>query len=186
MTITPATLKADLNAAVAERAGKPGDYIALIRDRNVYLNAAAFGPNAKRTESETLVAEVMKTPAMQQKLGISDAVTQEQITSGRMPHNELTRKWGHSFAPQLNEWYVMGLPTPLSIPDYVDADHLTPWSYDTHVPLGFFGLPFQPGTYRTNVEPVDWSVTLASLLGINKPSHAVGRVLVEAIKKDVQ
>jgi hypothetical protein len=29
---------------------------------------------------------------------------------------------------------------------------------------------------------VDWSVTLASLLGINKPSHAVGRVLTEAIK----
>jgi hypothetical protein len=26
-------------------------------------------------------------------------------------------------------------------------------------------------------------VTLASLLGINKPSHAVGRVLTEAIKE---
>jgi hypothetical protein len=42
-------------------------------------------------------------------------------------------------------------------------------------------LPFQPGTFRTKAEPVDLAVTLASLLGINAPSHAVGRVLTEAL-----
>jgi arylsulfatase A-like enzyme len=54
-------------------------------------------------------------------------------------------------------------------------------SYDTHVPLAFYGLPFQPGTYRGQVEPVDLAATLASLLGINAPTHAVGRVLTEAL-----
>jgi len=42
-------------------------------------------------------------------------------------------------------------------------------------------LPFHPGTYRTHAEPVDLAVTLASLLGINAPTHAVGRVLTEAL-----
>ena len=60
-----------------------------------------------------------------------------------------------------------------------------PWShlytYDRHVPLLFFGIPFQPGTYRTHAEPVDLASTLASLLGINAPSAAVGRVLTEAL-----
>jgi hypothetical protein len=42
-------------------------------------------------------------------------------------------------------------------------------------------LAFQAGTYRTSVEPVDMAATLASLLGINAPSHSVGRVLTEAL-----
>jgi predicted AlkP superfamily pyrophosphatase or phosphodiesterase len=184
--IKQSSLKAGLNAAIGQRLGKPGDYVALVHDRIAYLNQDAFGANAKRNESEALVAEVMMSPEMRRKMAVYDAVTQEQITSGRMPDNELTRKWAHSFAPRLNEWYVIGLPDPFTVPDYIGADHLAPWSYDTHVPLGFYGLPFQVGTYRTAAEPVDWSVTLSSLLGINKPTHAVGRVLTEALKKDVQ
>jgi predicted AlkP superfamily pyrophosphatase or phosphodiesterase len=175
--------KQEINAQLAQRLGRKAEYVATIRDRNVYLNQEAFGPNAKRTDTEAMVAEIMRTPTVKQKLGILDAVTQEQITSGRMPDNELTHKWAHSFAPQLDEWYVMGLPGLMTEPTYVASDHLAPWAYDTHVPLGFYGVPFVPGTYRKAVEPVDWSVTLASLLGINKPSHAVGRVLTEAIKE---
>ena len=61
------------------------------------------------------------------------------------------------------------------------TDHATPFTYDTHVPLAFYGLAFQPGIYRTHAEPVDLTVTLASLLGINAPAEATGRVLVEAV-----
>jgi hypothetical protein len=50
------------------------------------------------------------------------------------------------------------------------------------VPLAFYGLAFQPGTYRTHAEPVDLAVTLASLLGINAPAEATGRVLTEALQ----
>jgi hypothetical protein len=35
--------------------------------------------------------------------------------------------------------------------------------------------------YRTHVEPVDLAATLASLLGINAPTHSVGRVLTEIL-----
>jgi hypothetical protein len=50
------------------------------------------------------------------------------------------------------------------------------------VPLAFYGLAFQPGIYRTHAEPVDLAVTLASLLGINSPTAATGRVLTEALQ----
>ena len=45
------------------------------------------------------------------------------------------------------------------------TDHASPYTYDTHVPLAFYGLPFQPGTYRDKAEPVDLAATLASLAG---------------------
>ena len=61
------------------------------------------------------------------------------------------------------------------------TDHSSPYSYDTHVPLAFFGAPFQPGTYRSHAEPVDLAPTLSSLLGISPPSHSAGRVLTEAL-----
>jgi len=61
--------------------------------------------------------------------------------------------------------------------------HFSPWSYDRHVPLAFYGAPFQPGTYRGRVEPVDIAATFASLLGVNQPSASVGRILTESLKK---
>ena len=75
----------------------------------------------------------------------------------------------------------MGVPDIYAVGSASGTDHASPYNYDTHVPLAFYGFPFQPGTYRTNSEPVDLAVTLASLLGINPPTHAVGRVLTEGL-----
>ena len=97
-----------------------------------------------------------------------------------MPNTELGRRYAHSYSPE-GGWYVMGVPRPFQVGTTAGTDHETPYSYDTHVPLAFYGLAFQPGTYRASVEPVDMAVTLASLLGINAPTHAVGRVLTAAI-----
>jgi hypothetical protein len=57
-------------------------------------------------------------------------------------------------------------------------------SYDRHVPLELFGAAFVPGTYHGVVVPVDIAATLASLLRINRPSAAVGRVLTEAMRPE--
>ena len=75
----------------------------------------------------------------------------------------------------------MGVPAPFTVDVMQGTDHISPYTYDTHVPLALYGLVFQSGTYHTHVEPVDLAVTLASLLGINAPTHAVGRVLKEAL-----
>jgi predicted AlkP superfamily pyrophosphatase or phosphodiesterase len=60
--------------------------------------------------------------------------------------------------------------------------HFSPYSYDRHVPLAFFGGPFVPGTYLQRVGPVDIAATFAALLGINQPSACVGQVLTQALK----
>ncbi len=76
---------------------------------------------------------------------------------------------------------MMGVPGFYTVGSVKGTDHASPYTYDTHVPLAFYGLPFQAGTYRVSVEPVDLAATLASLLGINAPTHAVGRVLTDAL-----
>ncbi|MGH9945464.1 MAG: alkaline phosphatase family protein, partial [Pyrinomonadaceae bacterium] len=63
------------------------------------------------------------------------------------------------------------------------ADHSAPYSYDTHVPLIIMGADVAPGRYAQAATPADLAPTLATLLRVETPSSAAGRVLVEGLKK---
>jgi hypothetical protein len=112
--------------------------------------------------------------------GLRGYYTKSQLADGEVPSTPLGRKYVNSYSPE-GSWYVMGVPEIYTVGSSKGTDHASPYNYDTHVPLAFYGLPFQPGTYRMNSEPVDLAATLASLLGINPPTHSVGRVLTEAL-----
>jgi hypothetical protein len=62
------------------------------------------------------------------------------------------------------------------------TSHGTPHSYDTHVPLLFFGPAFRRGTYHQQVSTIDLAPTLAAALGISPPALATGKVLVPALR----
>ena len=112
--------------------------------------------------------------------GLRDYYTKSQLAEGEVPANAFGKKFLNSYSPE-GGWYVLGVPEIYTVGSSRGTDHASPYTYDTHVPLAFYGLPFRPGAYRTHTEPVDLAVTLASLLGINAPTHAVGRVLTEAL-----
>ena len=109
--------------------------------------------------------------------------TRVQLAAGEVPPTEFGQLMAHSYSPN-GGWYVAAFPIAFQMEGYGNGGttHFSPYSYDRHVPLGFFGAPFLPGTYRGSVEPVDLAVTLASLLGINLPSAAVGHVLTQALR----
>jgi hypothetical protein len=126
-------------------------------------------------DAETAVGEALKQAGL-----LREYFTKSQLAEGRVPATPLGKKFLNSYTPEAG-WYVMGVPEIYTVGSATGTDHASPYTYDTHVPLAFYGLPFRTGTYRTHAEPVDLAVTLASLLGINAPTHAVGRVLTEAI-----
>jgi hypothetical protein len=57
------------------------------------------------------------------------------------------------------------------------------YSYDTVVPLLFYGPPFRAQTLDAVVDPADFAPTLAAAMEIPFPSSATGRVLAEALKE---
>ncbi len=110
--------------------------------------------------------------------------TRQQLAAGLVPPTEFGRLLAHSYSPN-GGWYVAAIPVAFQMEGSAAAGgttHYSPYAYDRHVPLGFYGAPFVPGTYRGPAEPVDLAVTLASVLGVNQPSAAVGRVLTQALK----
>jgi hypothetical protein len=169
-------IEAQINTALTAKLspGHSANYIKL--DYPVaWLNQDAFATaHMKEHDAEAAVGEAMK------QAGLRDYYTKSQLAEGEVPANALGRKFLNSYSPE-GGWYVMGVPEIYTVGSSKGTDHASPYTYDTHVPLAFFGLPFRPGTYRTHAEPVDLAVTLASLLGINAPTHAVGRVLTEAL-----
>ncbi len=169
-------LEAQINAVLSAKfsPGHAANYMTL--DYPVaWLNEDAFAAShIKERDAEIAVGEAMK------QAGQRNYFTKSQLAAGEVPATALGKKFLNSYSPEPG-WYVMGVPQPYTVGGSKGTDHASPYTYDTHVPLAFYGLPFRAGTYRTHAEPVDLAVTLASLLGINAPTHAVGRVLTEAL-----
>ena len=169
-------LEAQINAALAAKfsSGHAANYIKLDYPL-AWLDQDAFAAaHVNEHDAEAAVGQVMK------QAGLRDFYTKSQLAAGEVPNTPLGRKYLNSYSPE-GSWFVMGVPNPYTVGPGKGTDHTSSYNYDTHVPLAFYGLPFQLGTYRFSVEPIDLAPTLASLLGINAPTHSVGRVLTEAL-----
>jgi hypothetical protein len=166
-------LREQINSLLSKKYAKKADYVLELDYPLAWLNQDAFAEH-KESEAEADAGEAMK------QAGLAGYFTKSQLARGETPPTEIGRRYAHSYSPE-GGWYVIGIPSPFNVGTAKGTDHATPFSYDTHVPLAFYGLAFQPGTYRTHAEPVDLAVTLASLLGINAPAQATGRVLTEAL-----
>jgi len=167
----------------------------LTLDRRVFEAAGIDEKTAENAASAALPEVVAKmapaaaSPSLH-RLPATPAVaasyTRLQLESDGVPQTEFGRMLAHSYTYHGN-WYVMLVLDGYQMQDQhgPGTTHFSPWSYDRHVPLAFYGAPFQAGTYRGRVEPVDLAATFASLLGINQPSASVGRVLTQSLKSDI-
>ena len=104
------------------------------------------------------------------------AYTRLQLAAGQYPTSEFGQILAHSYSSN-GGWYVMTVFADYQMEGHSSGGttHFSPWSYDRHVPLGFYGAPFAPGIYRGRVGPVDLAATLGraarhqSALGLDRP-----------------
>jgi predicted AlkP superfamily pyrophosphatase or phosphodiesterase len=152
------------------------DFVAWMTWPIAYLCKDDFDAvRVSEADAEQMVGDVFK------QVGILRAFyTRAQLTQGQLPATPYGQEYLHSRS-QYGGWYVLGQPTPFYIGSPAGTDHSTGYSYDTHVPLAIYGAPFHPGTYRSHSEPIDMVATFSVLLGIERPTHSVGRVLTEAL-----
>lgn len=152
------------------------DYI----NGNYYFDEAAIERRKLNVEDVERVASqaVMKVP------GIAECFTRSQILSGRLPQNKIARGVANGFHPQRNGNLVV-VPQPFFfIAEGVTTTHGTPYIYDTHVPVIFYGAGVAAGSYSSVSSPADIAPTLASMLKLEIPSNSVGQILREAIKNN--
>ena len=111
---------------------------------------------------------------------IARVYTREQLLNGAVQRDSISDSMSISFyAPRFGDLVI--LPEPYYIFDATGTTHGTPYDYDSHVPLIFYGPGIKPGTYSTRVAVNDVAPTLAEILHVERPSGSIGRVLSEIL-----
>jgi len=124
--------------------------------------------------------------------GVAAVYRAEDLGNGTTPIAQ-TRKAAvlSYFAGRSGDLYVLQKPYWLldSSPEggrrATGTGHGTPYNYDQHVPVFFMGFGIQQGEYFEPVTPADIAPTFAALTGVTLATRD-GRVLAEALKKDVK
>ncbi|MGH9754682.1 MAG: alkaline phosphatase family protein [Blastocatellia bacterium] len=145
---------------------------------NIYLDEAVI----ERRKIAVEDVERMAGQAIVKIDGVAECFLRSQILSGRLPQTKIARSVANGFYAQRNGNMVV-VPQPFFfIGEGVTTTHGTPYVYDTHVPVIFYGAGVVAGTHHSDASPADIAPTLAALLKIEIPSNSVGRILSEAIK----
>ncbi len=188
-----AALETGLNARFS--AGQQNKYLLQSELPYITLDPRAFaGISVSEADAEAAVAEMMpgafeaaqtRAATVGERLPtrtlLQHAYTKTQMQAGALPATQEGQIVLNSFSPN-GGWYVMITPGMYEQAALTGTNHYTPYSYDRHVPLGFFGTPFVTGTYHQAVAPIDIAATFASLLRVNRPTAATGNVLTFALK----
>jgi len=164
---------------VSEQAAE--EEVAALLPEAVAAQSPAPMPVLKKGEAAAEQPSQKRLPPSPQVAGV---FTRLQMADGQLPQTDFGRELAHSYSYHGN-WFVMLALAGYQMEDirsWGGTTHFSPWSYDRHVPLAFYGAPFVSGEYHERVAPVDLATTFAAELGINFPSAAVGKVLTEALK----
>lgn len=174
-----------------------GKYVLQMDNPYLLLNRYAFeaagvGEEEAENTAKGLVQEIFANFVASGKSSaprneppeLTNIYTVAQMREGRLPQTQYGRLLSHSYSPYVG-WALHLNFGPYQFPwRGSGTTHFTANSYDRHVPLELFGAEFVSGTYHGVVAPVDIAATIASVLRINRPSAAVGSVLVEAMRRD--
>lgn len=160
-----------LNAIYGE-----GDFVSYFNDQDVYLNRELI------LEKKLLLEEVQQRTSeflLTQK-GISQAITSTEL-SKNIQRTGFMQLIQNGFNPKLSPDVAF-----LFQSGYMDSyykkggtTHGTPYTYDTQVPLLFYGKNIKSGKTHRRVEITDIAATLASLLYLQQPSGCIGNPIVE-------
>lgn len=75
------------------------------------------------------------------------------------------------------------VPKPYHLPNSYKngTTHGSPYSYDTHIPILFYGAPFKPGRYADEFYITDIAPTLSAALHTTVPTGSIGRPCVKIL-----
>lgn len=132
----------------------------------------------ERTEVRNVVANQMRALDF-----IEDAYTSDELESD--VDRPFIQYYRNAYIPILSPDVLLRKSEFALIHGPAGTSHGSPYTYDTHVPVVFWGDPFESAKYDRPTETVDLAPTLAKLLGCKPDSEVDGKVLTELLKEEL-
>lgn len=171
-------LMEDLKAKLVERFGA-GDFLLTPRpvDGQLYFDHDAL--RARQIESESVAGFIREWALSTGKF--QAAYTRWQLLDGRTP-GALGQRVLKGYHPERSGDVVLIFkPYALHGTQKSGTTHGSPYSYDTHIPVVFYGSMFKPGRYADEFNITDIAATLSAALHVNEPSGNIGKPFVKAL-----
>lgn len=174
--VSEAGLKKELGQHLLKQ-GLDDKLIAAIGEYNLHFNHPLM--DSLGVSQDKLVKIV--SSFIEQKPGILQVVESRKAATAALPQ-QLRERIVNGYNPQRSgdlfivtkSGYMDGYPT--------GTNHGVFYNYDAHIPLLWYGNGIQKGQVNTVNYMTDIAPTLSTLLGIQMPSGAIGKPILEVLK----
>ena len=163
-------LRAGLRAAKVDTLAIDVDQQIVLMDRSAFTRAGVSADSAL----DAFATSIRSIPGVRR-------VDRFRALLADTARDPIARRWAHQFPATAAIELVVTL-TPLSSWVGNIASHGSPYDYDSHVPLIFYGAGVRPGKVGEFVRTVDLAPTLAEIAGVRPTNALDGVVLRGAIK----
>ncbi|MDR2813352.1 MAG: alkaline phosphatase family protein [Prevotellaceae bacterium] len=153
-----------------------GDWIKSFSQKQIFLNHTLI------EDSNLRLSEVQERAAsfMLQFSGVANAAT-AHVLSGTTFADGVMRYMQNSFFQKRSGDIIVNLE-PGWTETSTQSDANSAYSYDTHVPLVFYGWRVKRKAITAHVDITDIAPTLSTLVGISLPNAASGKVIAEIVE----
>ena len=160
------------------------DVIETIDGGSIYLNQQAFQSDPKASGIEILVATELITNFLMAQDGIGYVFSENLLRQGRFDEEGIKGMVIRGYHPKRSGdlvtvaeagWYGSG--------SVQGTTHGSPYQYDTHVPILFFGFGIKKGSTVRYHPITDIAPTISALLKITFPSGSTGQPIEELFEK---
>jgi arylsulfatase A-like enzyme len=155
----------------------------LIRDifnEQIFLNHEAFSDDPKKGGVDLLVATELISGYLLQEKGIASVYSKSLIRQGDFNEGGHKGMVIRGYHPKRSGDIAFVLePHWIDFGKFQGADHSSPYAYDTHVPVLFYGKGIKKGSSVQYHAITDIAPTLSVMLKTKFPSGCVGQPIAE-------
>lgn len=175
-------MEAKLEAAITQKTGIEGDFIAEVQNEQVWLKWEVINDlDLKASDIYSILKETLRAQA-----GVYDVFTRDELKS--LPEQyPFATSLLLGIHPRRSGDLIIHLDPAWHGEDKYFKDggatHGSPYAYDTHVPLLWYGWRVPQGESFTPVNITDIAPTLSAMLRIMEPNGTTGKVIEPLMRK---
>jgi arylsulfatase A-like enzyme len=154
-----------------------------VSNQQVFFNTEVFSGDPKSTGIDLLIATELASNFLQSKEGVAQVFTKSGLKQGNFSEGGIkgmmVRGFNHKRSGDVVYELEPGWLDDWSTPK--GSSHGSPYSYDTHVPVLFYGKGIRKGSSASRHDITDLAPTISVLLKIKFPSGCTGNPIAEIV-----